>query len=77
MIDDIKKGNKEAIKNNEIFILKMKAIKINDLAEVMIEELAPKYGKNPKKIKIEEIGPRKGEKIRRETSSVALKAYLF
>jgi len=61
--NDIKKGNKEAIKNNEIFILKMKAIKINDLAEVMIGELAPKYGKNPKKIKIEEIGPRKGEKI--------------
>lgn len=47
----------------EIFILKMKALRILDLAEVMIEELAPRYGYRPKDIKIEITGRRHGEKI--------------
>lgn len=50
-------------KYGEIFILKMDAIKIGDLAEVMVEELAPKYGHDPKDIKIEVIGARPGEKL--------------
>ncbi|MCR4335265.1 MAG: polysaccharide biosynthesis protein [archaeon] len=49
--------------SREIFILKMNAMKIIDLAEIMIEEVAPKYGYNPKDIKIEIIGKRPGEKI--------------
>ena len=48
-------------KGREIFILKMKAMRIADLAEVMIEELAPRYGH--KDIDIEIIGIRPGEKI--------------
>ena len=47
----------------EIFILKMPAIKILDLAEVMIEQYAPKFGHFPKDIKINIIGKRNGEKI--------------
>src|SRR4030042_835053 len=53
----------EVAENGATYILKMKALKITDLAEVMIEELAPKCGRDPKKIKLENIGVRPGEKI--------------
>lgn len=53
----------EIAKKGETFILKMKALRIIDLAEVMIEELAPKYNHDPKKIEIKIIGVRPGEKI--------------
>lgn len=51
------------MERREIFVLKMDSVRIVDLAEVMIEELAPKYGYEPKNIKIEEIGIRPGEKL--------------
>ncbi len=47
----------------EIFILKMPAIRIIDLAEVMIEQYASRFGHSPKDIKIKIIGKRNGEKI--------------
>jgi FlaA1/EpsC-like NDP-sugar epimerase len=47
----------------EIFILKMPALRITDLAEVMIEEYAPRFGKNPSEIDIKYIGKRIGEKL--------------
>ncbi len=47
----------------EIFILKMKALKIKDLAEVIVEALAPRYGKNPKNIEYKIVGLRPGEKL--------------
>lgn len=50
----------------EIFILKMPAVNIIDLADVMIEELAPEYGHNPEKIEIEIMGKRIGEKMYEE-----------
>ncbi|MBN1645707.1 SDR family NAD(P)-dependent oxidoreductase [Candidatus Woesearchaeota archaeon] len=53
----------EKMQGREIFILKMKSLRITDLAEVMIEELAPKYGHSPDMIKIENIGIRPGEKL--------------
>jgi len=53
-------------KGGEIFILKMPAVKITDLADVMIEILAPKYGLNPKNIDIQFIGKRTGEKLYEE-----------
>jgi UDP-N-acetylglucosamine 4,6-dehydratase len=53
----------EIAKGGEIFILKMKSLKIIDLAEVIIEELAPSYGHDPKKMKIKTIGVRPGEKM--------------
>jgi FlaA1/EpsC-like NDP-sugar epimerase len=46
----------------EIFVTKMPVVRIGDLAEVMIEEFAGKFGHNPKDIPIEIIGPRAGEK---------------
>lgn len=50
-------------KGREVFILKMNSFRITDLAEVMIEELAPKYGYSKNEIKIEYIGLRPGEKL--------------
>lgn len=50
----------------EIFILKMNAARIVDLAQAMIDELAPKFGFTPQRITIEEIGIRAGEKLNEE-----------
>ena len=50
----------------EVFITKMPVVKIKDLAEVMIEDLAPVYGHNPADIKIETIGVKPGEKMYEE-----------
>lgn len=51
------------MEGGEVFILKMKAMKIADLAHVMIEELAPRYGFSPDKIGIHYVGVRPGERI--------------
>src|SRR3989338_6654442 len=53
----------EITEGGEIFILKMDAIKIIDLAEALIEVLGPKYSHKPKDIKMEFIGRRAGEKM--------------
>lgn len=53
-------------KGGEIFILKMPALRIDDLAKAAILELAPKYGYEPEEIKIEYIGKRDGEKTHEE-----------
>jgi FlaA1/EpsC-like NDP-sugar epimerase len=51
------------MKGREILILKMKSLRVVDLAEIMIEELAPKYGYKPSDIKINIVGTRPGEKL--------------
>lgn len=53
-------------KGGEIFIFKMPALRIKDLAEAMIAEMAPRYGYDPKDIKIEFIGRRGGERMYEE-----------
>lgn len=63
-------------KGGEIFILKMKKIMIIDMAEVMIEKMAPSYGYSPDKIEIEEIGIRPGEKLDEQLVTEEEKAYL-
>jgi len=50
----------------EVFITKMPVIRIEDLAEVMIQELAPAYGHSPGNIQIEIIGAKPGEKMYEE-----------
>ena len=47
----------------EIFIFKMPVVKLGDLANVMIEHLAPRYGHKPEAIQIDTIGIRNGEKM--------------
>jgi FlaA1/EpsC-like NDP-sugar epimerase len=56
----------EVAQGGEVFVFKMAAIKITGLAEVMIEDLAPKYGYTPEAIKIEIIGNKPGEKLYEE-----------
>jgi len=59
----------EIARGGGVFITKMPVIRIKDLAEVMIEELAPEYGYDPSQIKIEEIGTKPGEKLYEELMS--------
>jgi len=61
----------------EIFVFKMPALRVGSLAEVMIEKLAPKYGYDPKNIKIEIVGKRPSEKLYEElmTEDEATNAY--
>ncbi len=50
----------------EVFVTKMPAIRIEDLAKIMIQEVAPGYGFLPEKIEIETVGARQGEKLYEE-----------
>lgn len=59
----------EIAKGGCVLITKMPVIRINDLAEVMIEELAPFYGHSANDIKIRVIGTKPGEKMYEELMS--------
>ncbi|WP_435358651.1 SDR family NAD(P)-dependent oxidoreductase [Haloarchaeobius sp. DFWS5] len=50
----------------EIFVRKMPAIRIEDLAEAMIQELAPEFGYSPEDIDVEIVGRRLGETFHEE-----------
>lgn len=56
-------------KGGEVFITKMPVVRIEDLANAMIMELAPLYGHAPDKIKLSEIGTKPGEKLYEELMS--------
>jgi len=53
-------------RGGEVFVTKMPIARIADLAQVMIEELAPKYGRKPEQIEIKVIGSKPGEKLYEE-----------
>lgn len=57
------------VRGGEVFVTKMPVIRIKDLAEVMIRELAPGYGYAPADIMIENIGTKAGEKLYEELMS--------
>jgi UDP-N-acetylglucosamine 4,6-dehydratase len=59
-------GSVKMAQGGEVFIFKMPTIKISDLAEILIEELAPRYGHRPEGIDIEVIGIKPGEKMYEE-----------
>jgi len=50
----------------EVFITKMPVVKIPDLAEAMIDILAPRYGYKTQEIEIIETGAKAGEKLYEE-----------
>jgi len=50
----------------EIFVRKMDAVCIEDLAEAMVEKIAPKYGHDPSNVEIENTGRRLGETFHEE-----------
>jgi len=53
-------------RGGEVFITKMNVVRIQDLAEVMIRELAPQFGRDPGEVGIEIIGTKPGEKMYEE-----------
>lgn len=50
----------------EIFVTKMHALRIRDLAEAMIQRLAPAHCRAPESIVVQEVGARTGEKLHEE-----------
>jgi FlaA1/EpsC-like NDP-sugar epimerase len=56
-------------RGGEVFVTKMPVVRIPDLAEVMINLLAPQYGYSPSDIKMIEIGMKAGEKLYEELMS--------
>lgn len=56
----------EMAQGGEVFIFKMPAVKVSDLASTMIESLASKCGYSPSRIKIKVIGSKPGEKMHEE-----------
>ena len=57
------------VRGGEVFITKMPVIRIRDLARVMIEELAPRFGHRPDDVEIKVIGAKPGEKLYEELMS--------
>lgn len=57
-------------RGGEVFITKMPSIRIADLAEVMIRELAHSYGHKPENISIDLIGAKPGEKMYEELMNI-------
>jgi FlaA1/EpsC-like NDP-sugar epimerase len=56
-------------RGGEVFVTKMPVVRISDLAEVMVEICAPRYGYRPSDIAIVEIGAKPGEKLYEELMS--------
>lgn len=67
----------EMAEGGEIFILKMPALRMGELADVVVEEYAREHGHDPGKIRIDVIGKRPGEKMYEElmTADEAERAY--
>jgi FlaA1/EpsC-like NDP-sugar epimerase len=53
-------------KGGEIYVPKLPSLNVRELAEAMVEMLAPKNGYHPSDIKLIETGKRKGEKMYEE-----------
>lgn len=56
-------------KGGEVFVTKMPVARIADLADVMVRELAPKFGLQPEEIEVRCIGTKAGEKLYEELLS--------
>lgn len=63
---DLVLGAVEHTEGGEVFLHDMVALRIEDLAEVLISELAPKFGYETDEIDIKLIGARVGETIHEE-----------
>ena len=57
-------------RGGEVFVTKMPVVRIEDLAQAMIQELAPRYGRQPKDIELVEVGIKPGEKLFEELMSL-------
>ncbi|GAB5439802.1 MAG: SDR family NAD(P)-dependent oxidoreductase [Fuerstiella sp.] len=59
----------ELARGGEVFVTKMPVLRIEDLAQVMIDRLAPTHGFNPTAITMTHIGAKPGEKFYEELMS--------
>jgi FlaA1/EpsC-like NDP-sugar epimerase len=57
-------------RGGEVFVTKMPAIRIRDLADVMVEELAETYGHRAQDIEIQIVGHQPGEKLYEELLNI-------
>ncbi|RDD60146.1 polysaccharide biosynthesis protein [Ferruginivarius sediminum] len=53
----------EQFRSGEVFVTRMPVVLVSDLARVMVEHIAPRFGYRSSEIKIQEIGKRPGEKL--------------
>jgi len=58
-----------AAQGGEVFVMKMPAVRIEDLARVMIDRLAPQVGRDGAAIEVRMIGVKPGEKMYEELLS--------
>ena len=56
-------------RGGEVFVTKMPVARIADLASVLIEKLAPVYGRQPSEIELQIVGVKAGEKMYEELMS--------
>ncbi len=56
-------------RGGEVFVTKMPVVRISDLADVLIEIMAPRFGHKPSGIRTVEIGAKPGEKLYEELMS--------
>jgi FlaA1/EpsC-like NDP-sugar epimerase len=56
-------------RGGEVFVAKMPVVRIKDVVEVLVDLVAPLFGRNPGKIEIHEVGPRPGEKLYEELTN--------
>lgn len=54
----------ERMEGGELFILKMPVLRLGDMIDVLVEELAPRFGHDPASIQRKVIGARPGEKTK-------------
>ncbi|WP_436344050.1 SDR family NAD(P)-dependent oxidoreductase [Natronorubrum sp. FCH18a] len=65
-VADLVVGAMEYTEGGEVFVQRMDAIRIEDLAEAMIETLAPQFSHDPKDIEIQQTGRRMAETFHEE-----------
>lgn len=65
-VSDLVTSAIEEMEGGEIFVHKMPAVEIEDLAQALIEVYAPEYGHKPEDIEIDVIGRRLGETFHEE-----------
>jgi len=58
-----------AARGGEVFVMKMPAVRIEDLARAMIRRLAPRHGLDPGAVQLRTIGVKPGEKLYEELLS--------
>lgn len=67
----------ELARGGDIYILKMKAFRLSDLVEVLINNFAPKFGLHPEDIEVRNIGLVNGEKLHEELITPEESDYLY